>query len=283
MASAQKRARPVLIRRLRPRIFRVPPRPAPPHARARAGAHPHRTTHTHTTLHLAPTRGTRLSVSARASTRTTKLVVALLATWTVRSKPMMEELRHLWRLPADNDIQIEAESITSAANAWADALSRDRGVDDWTFGRRTSPCLPHALAHLRACRVGATWGCRPGLCVGDMSPLPNTMSKRAPGAPPRAWPAAAGGRTAFPSSRGRAADRASRRRPAPPQDLCPGKRRVARRYHNPPLPSHTWRARRRVVQRVRRSRGLLLRQVACARCCCWRQARRRGAARLAAR
>ena len=170
---------------------------------------------------------------------------------------MMEELRHLWRLPADNDIQIEAESITSAASEWADALSRDRGLDGWTFGRRASPCLPHALAHLRACRVGATWGCRPGLCVGDMSPLPNTMSKRAPGAPPRAWPAAAGGRTAFPSSRGRAADRASRRRPAPPQDLCPGKRRVARRYHNPPLPSHTWRARRRVVQRVRRARGLL--------------------------
>ena len=149
--------------------------------------------------------------------------------------------------------------------------------------RRRHGAFATVLAHLHACRVGGTWGCRPGLRVGDMSPLPNTMSKRAPGAPPRAWPAAAGGRTAFPSSRGRAADRASRRRPAPPQDLCPGKRRVARRYHNPPLPSHTWRARRRVVQRVRRSRGLLLRQVACARCCCWRQARRRGAARLAAR
>ena len=60
-------------------------------------------------------------------------VVAILATWTVRSKPMMEELRRLWRLLADNDIQIEAEYITSAANEWADALSRDRGLDDWTF------------------------------------------------------------------------------------------------------------------------------------------------------
>ena len=90
-----------------------------------------------------------------------------------------------------------------------------------------------ALAHLRACRVGATWGCRPGLCVGDMSPLPNTMSKRAPGAPPRAWPAAAWGRTAFPRSRGRAADRASRRRPAPPQDLCPGTHPGVRRVRPP--------------------------------------------------
>ena len=56
--------------------------------------------------------------------------------------------------------------------------------------------LPHLLGHLPPCRVGGTWGCRPGLRVGDMSPLPNTMSKRAPGAPPRAWPAAAGARTA---------------------------------------------------------------------------------------
>ena len=44
---------------------------------------------------------------------------------------MMVELRKLWYLLDTNDISIRPRYIRSAANIWADALSRELDTSDW--------------------------------------------------------------------------------------------------------------------------------------------------------
>jgi hypothetical protein len=44
---------------------------------------------------------------------------------------MMSELRRLWFLLDTNDIHIRPRYICSAANVWADTLSRELDTEDW--------------------------------------------------------------------------------------------------------------------------------------------------------
>jgi hypothetical protein len=57
-------------------------------------------------------------------------VVAVLSHLTSRSPAMMDELRKLWELIDTYNISIHAHYIRSAANVWADRLSRDTDMDD---------------------------------------------------------------------------------------------------------------------------------------------------------
>jgi hypothetical protein len=57
-------------------------------------------------------------------------VVAVLSHLTSRSPTMMDELRRLWELIDTNNISIRARYIRSAANVWADRLSRETDMDD---------------------------------------------------------------------------------------------------------------------------------------------------------
>ena len=47
---------------------------------------------------------------------------------------MMKELRKLWRLLDLEDITLRTRYIRSAANVWADRLSRRENQDDWMLG-----------------------------------------------------------------------------------------------------------------------------------------------------
>ena len=58
-------------------------------------------------------------------------VVHILTNHTSRSRPLMALLRQLWFLCDVNNIDIRPQYIRSAANVWADALSRDLDLDDW--------------------------------------------------------------------------------------------------------------------------------------------------------
>eukprot|EP00873_Tetraselmis_striata_P018116 jgi/Tetstr1/438380/TSEL_026946.t1 len=57
--------------------------------------------------------------------------VAALANLTSRLPVMMEELRKLWHLLDIHDISIRPRYIQSAANVWADQLSRELDDSDW--------------------------------------------------------------------------------------------------------------------------------------------------------
>jgi hypothetical protein len=57
-------------------------------------------------------------------------VVAALTKLTSRSPVMMEEVRRLWYLLDTNDIHIRPRYIRSAANVWADTLSRELDTED---------------------------------------------------------------------------------------------------------------------------------------------------------
>ena len=63
-------------------------------------------------------------------------VVAVLTHLTSRSPAMMTELRKLWWLLDNNDIAIRARYIRSAANIWADRLSRELDTADWAVNPR---------------------------------------------------------------------------------------------------------------------------------------------------
>ena len=63
-------------------------------------------------------------------------VVAILTHTTTRSPDMMRELRKLWLLLDENDITIRPRYIRSAANIWADRLSREVDLSDWQFNPR---------------------------------------------------------------------------------------------------------------------------------------------------
>jgi hypothetical protein len=56
---------------------------------------------------------------------------------------MMDELRKLWELIDTNNINIRARYIRSAANVWADRLSRETYRDDSQFN-------PHIFTYLNS-------------------------------------------------------------------------------------------------------------------------------------
>jgi len=58
-------------------------------------------------------------------------VVSVLTHYTTRSPQMMVELRKLWYILDSNSIQLRPRYIRSAANIWADALSRELDMSDW--------------------------------------------------------------------------------------------------------------------------------------------------------
>jgi hypothetical protein len=63
---------------------------------------------------------------------------------------MMDELRKLRELTDTNNINIRARYIRSAANAWADKLSRETDMDDWQLNPRIFTYLdsmwgPHSI------------------------------------------------------------------------------------------------------------------------------------------
>ena len=69
---------------------------------------------------------------------------------TSRSPVMMEELRRLWFLLDTNGIALRARYIRSAANVWADRLSRHLDSDDWQldpllFAELDSRFGPHSI------------------------------------------------------------------------------------------------------------------------------------------
>jgi hypothetical protein len=76
-------------------------------------------------------------------------VVAALTKLTSRSPVMMTELRRLWYLLDANDIHIRPRYIRSAANVWADTLSREMDTEDWQLN-------PRVFGHLEE-RVGSTY------------------------------------------------------------------------------------------------------------------------------
>jgi hypothetical protein len=70
-------------------------------------------------------------------------VVATLTKLTTRSPVMMTELPRFWYLLDTNDIHIRPRYIRSAANIWADTLSREFDTEDWQLN-------PRLFAHLQA-------------------------------------------------------------------------------------------------------------------------------------
>jgi hypothetical protein len=73
-------------------------------------------------------------------------VVAALTKLTSRSPVMMTELRHLWYLLDHNDIHVRPRYIRSAANVWADTLSRELDTEDWQLN-------PRLFQHCSECEV----------------------------------------------------------------------------------------------------------------------------------
>lgn len=63
-------------------------------------------------------------------------VVSVLTHLTSRSPAMMAELRKLFFLLDSNDIRLRPRYINTAANIWADRLSRERDMSDWQLNPR---------------------------------------------------------------------------------------------------------------------------------------------------
>eukprot|EP00873_Tetraselmis_striata_P038373 jgi/Tetstr1/458637/TSEL_004341.t1 len=79
-------------------------------------------------------------------------VVAALANLTSWSPVMMEELRKLWHLLDIHDISISPRYIQSAANGWADRLSRELDNSDWQLNPRIFAYLQRLWARARQCQ-----------------------------------------------------------------------------------------------------------------------------------
>ena len=58
---------------------------------------------------------------------------------------MMAELRKLFLLTDKNNIQIRTTYIRSAANMWADRLSREHDSSDWQLAKRVFDHLDATL------------------------------------------------------------------------------------------------------------------------------------------
>jgi hypothetical protein len=56
---------------------------------------------------------------------------------------MMTELRRLWYPLDTNDIHIRPRYIRSAANVWADTVSRELDTEDWQLNPRIFEHLQH--------------------------------------------------------------------------------------------------------------------------------------------
>ena len=63
-------------------------------------------------------------------------VVSVITHLTTRSPAMMLELRKLWFLLDSNDVHLRPRYIRSAANIWADKLSRELDYSDWQLNPR---------------------------------------------------------------------------------------------------------------------------------------------------
>jgi hypothetical protein len=63
---------------------------------------------------------------------------------------MMEKLRRLWYLLDTNDIHIRPRYIRSAANVWADKLSRELDTEDWQLNPRIFEHLQHRWGRIRS-------------------------------------------------------------------------------------------------------------------------------------
>ena len=74
-------------------------------------------------------------------------VVRILTTLTSRSPALMNELRKLWYLLDTNDIIIRPRYIQSAANIWADRLSRELDDSDWQLHPRLFRYLDRRYRH----------------------------------------------------------------------------------------------------------------------------------------
>ena len=77
-------------------------------------------------------------------------VIGVLTHLTSKSPQMMNELRKLWFLLDNNDIQLRTRYIRSAANIWADSLSRQTDRSDWQLNPRVFHQLesewgPHSI------------------------------------------------------------------------------------------------------------------------------------------
>ncbi len=66
-------------------------------------------------------------------------VVGVLTHLTSRSPVMMFELRKLFLLTDENDIRIRTQYIRSAANIWADKLSRETDTSEWQLHPQSPP------------------------------------------------------------------------------------------------------------------------------------------------
>jgi hypothetical protein len=77
-------------------------------------------------------------------------VIGVLTNLTSRSPALMNELRKLWFLLDINDVQLRTRYIRSAANIWADGLSRETDNSDWQLNPRVFRLLdaswgPHSI------------------------------------------------------------------------------------------------------------------------------------------
>eukprot|EP00854_Cymbomonas_tetramitiformis_P034057 gene34057-biopygen7878 len=63
-------------------------------------------------------------------------VVAMLGHFTSRNPVLMRSMQRLWILLDLNDIELQARYVRSAANKWADRLSKDKDMDDRRLNRR---------------------------------------------------------------------------------------------------------------------------------------------------
>ena len=74
-------------------------------------------------------------------------VVHILTSLTSRSPALMTELRKLWFLMDSNGISIRPRYIQSAANIWADRLSRELDDSDWQLHPRLFRHLQRRYRH----------------------------------------------------------------------------------------------------------------------------------------
>jgi hypothetical protein len=110
-------------------------------------------------------------------------VVAILSHLMSRSPAMMDELRKLWELIDTDNINIRARYIRSAANVWADRLSRETDKDDWQLKPRITPCrapTPSTCSPRKATRR-----CHATIPASETQPLtasifPTTFGRRRP-------------------------------------------------------------------------------------------------------
>ena len=95
-------------------------------------------------------------------------VVGVLSHLTSRSPVMMSELRKMFLNTDENDIRIRTQYIRSAANIWADKLSRETDTSDWQRKKERKMVITPVK---NAQRVACTRGCANGPAMwGNIAP-----------------------------------------------------------------------------------------------------------------